>query len=118
MNSEQFIIFKQALIQAVDQHLASGGTLSVGTFGSGQCLCPISCLVGKEGQNLGDKSSKALRELISNQMSFPVFDTEIWDFINGFDDGFVSRDTDSPMRLFGRAMRHKYRPIQDNNNEY
>jgi hypothetical protein len=108
MNSEQFIIFKQTLIQAVDQHLASGGTLSIGTFGSSQCLCPISCLIGEEGRSSKDKSSRALVNFISNKMSFSVSEKEIWDFIDGFDTDFAYGKIDTAMRCLGKELRGKY----------
>lgn len=106
MNAKQIETFKQAVIAAVDKHLADGGTLSIGTFGSGECRCPISCLMGIDEPE--DNSSRALVEHLSKKMGFDLSDEEVWSFIDGFDGN--SWRHDNTMKSLGRELRNKYRP--------
>jgi hypothetical protein len=106
MTPEQLAIFKETVTAAVDKHLANGGILSVGTFGSGDCRCPISCLMVEDRPK--DDSSGALVGFLSKKMGFGLSDEQIWSFINGFDGSRWGGD--SAMRRLGQEFRNKYRP--------
>ena len=108
MYTDQFETFKQALVAAVEEHLAAGGTLATGTFGKGTCLCPLSCLLGKEWQTAADRSGKGLEQVFYNKMGFSISNDEMWSFIGGYDHTGFDTDKSQTMRDLGQEIRKKY----------
>lgn len=104
MTPEQLQQFEAAIVAAVDEHLAKGGTINRGHFGfNTDCKCPIACLLGDlpPDQHVADT--------LSQKMGFPC--DEAWNFIFGFDDGDPSpRLSGDPLYQLGQKLRKKYLP--------
>lgn len=99
MDNIQLGLFKQALMQACDHHIANGGTIQSMLFGGGNCRCPIACMVSNFG--------KGYRQELCERMGFEITSDEFWNFIDGFDEaGFVNLDC--PMFKLGTEFRKKY----------
>jgi hypothetical protein len=99
MDSIQLGLFKQALIEACDKHLAIGGTIQSMLFGGGVCRCPIACLVVNSG--------KGYRLPLCERMGFEISEDDFWNFLDGFDDSGIVHN-DSEMYQLGVELRAKY----------
>lgn len=112
MNQQQFEQFRTSMIASCDEFLAGGGKLISIQFGSkkdGTC-CPIECLGGLEDG--GRHGGRTFTQRISKQMEFDIEETEMWQFVDGFDSnpGLRKDDRLSPMYRLGQELRAKYLP--------
>jgi hypothetical protein len=98
MNKTQLKIFKSKLNKAIKAHLASGGTLISGSFGSGTTLCPITCLVSE--------SCDSLEEALSEKLGFTFSPDDLWNFMDAFD--YVKNRSTNPIQVIARELRKKY----------
>jgi len=104
MTPEQVEKFKTAITSAVEDHLASGGTLCSGSFGgeeNGGC-CPISCLLGTS------VTWESRDYMIAKKLNITFSPNEMWEFIAAFDG--IKTVGVSLLTQFGRELREKYLP--------
>jgi hypothetical protein len=106
MKATDYTKFKQALIKAIDKHLAKGGQLVAGDFGRGKRLCPISCLSGDQFHSKG----KEIDQAIAQKTDTSFTDTDMWEFVLGFDTAGHMKLSTSKMYKLGAKIRAKYLP--------
>jgi hypothetical protein len=108
MDKEQLESFKNQLSLAIEKHLASGGKLISGSFGVGNCLCPIACLVNEPTSpyKFEKAYSRKYEKAVSEKLGFEVSSNEMWDFIGAFDD--EDRLTINEVMVIGFELRKKY----------
>jgi len=96
------------LIEAIDQHLANGGTLISGKFyddDDDKKYCPVSCLIGTTFPT--DRT-----HAITDVLGAPFSATDLWDFVDGFDQHYQQGiDENSDMYKLGQELRAKYLPV-------
>lgn len=110
MNQQQLNQFRDALVQACDNHLASGRLITDTHFHNAEGCCPIYCLI--EGQEpYGNFEDRLFKKL-----GFPVSKQEMWSFIAGFDNSLHQTPTGDPVdtRLYqlGQELRRKYIKVE------
>ena len=101
MKITHFKKFKSALKKAVEAHLANGGKLATHLFREKDgTSCPIGCLIN-------DDRNKHLtyEESISQLLGIEISQEEMWEFIDGFDDGTIH---ESDLYFLGRDFRRLY----------
>lgn len=103
MTPEQLLAFKEALIQACDNHIKNGGKVISGSFHRGETgMCPVSCLIGGLKE-----TSNAFNTEMSEKLGFPVSGGEAWAFVDGFD-GNMPRQDYKEVNTIGADLRSKY----------
>lgn len=112
LTQEQLTQFEIAITQAIEKHLAKGGTLQTGAFGGldddRSRLCPISCLA------IGHLHYNGFNGAVSEKMGFPFSDIDMWHFVHGFDlirsSWLGPEEFETDLYKMGKKLREKYLP--------
>lgn len=111
MNPSQIKKFHDLLVEAADKHLAQGGTIISGTFGSGTRVCPIEAMVPRD---LKVRKFIRIRDRLDEKVGFKISDKDFWLFVNTFD-GYTGDTLDTlkgeeknPVVKMALRLRKKY----------
>jgi hypothetical protein len=107
LSQENIDKLRTILTQAIDQHLANGGTLVSGKFYDDEndnAYCPVSCLIGTTF--IIDRS-----HAMADVLEAPFSVSDLWNLIDGFDQYHLqSGDENSDLYKLGQELRAKYLP--------
>jgi hypothetical protein len=108
MKATDYSKFKKAIFTAVENHLANGGKLVVGSFEKGSDRCPISCLTKGEPSDKDKWYWKAAARISKT----PFTEGDLWNLIDAFDgNGLVPKERQkTQMYKLGQQLRAKFLP--------
>lgn len=106
MNDIELDRIRSVLVEAIDRHVAKGGSLIRHGFRYDDMnMCPVACAT----YGTVSRNSISWDHALDSKVGFTVSTGDFWDFIDGFDNANIVVDSDTAMSRLGIELRDKYK---------